>query len=135
MGMFDNVRCEYPLPDTPPKIQSDVFQTKSFGDGYIGGFMDDYTITKDGQLIFHKTAWEFVEEKDRPYYGKPEWDKNPFLQLAGSMKAVPLGDEVIEHHGIIHIYNTDSNHVWFEYEIKFTDGKVSDAKRLYKELG
>jgi len=135
MGMYDNVKCEYKLPDTPPKIQADVFQTKAFGDGMTGGYMDDYTITKDGRLLLHKKAWEVVPEEERPYYGKPEWDKRGLFQLMGSMKAVPLGDDVIEHHGIIHIYNMDSNEVWFEYEIKFTDGTVTDVKRLYKEFG
>ena len=135
MGMYDNVKCEYPLPDTPPSIQNGEFQTKAFGDGFIGGFMDNYTITEGGKLILHKEAWEAVPEEDRPYYGKPEWDKNPLLQLAGSMKSVPLGDEIIEHNGVIHIYNLDSNSVWFEYEIKFTDGIVANVKRLYKEFG
>jgi len=135
MGMYDNVKCEYPLPDTLASVQTDVFQTKSFGDGFTGGFMDDYTITKDGELIFHKVAWELVEEKDRPYYGKPEWDKNPLMQVAGSMKTIPLGDEIIEHHGVINIYTIGPKNDWFEYDIKFTDGKVTDVKRINKELG
>lgn len=134
MGMYDNVKCEYPLPDAPANIQADLFQTKSFGDGFTGGFMDDYTITKDGELIFHKVSWELVEEKDRPYYGKPEWDKNPLLQVAGSMKTIPMGDEVMDYHGIINIYTIGPEDEWFDYEIKFTDGKVTEVKRINKEL-
>ena len=134
MGMFDNVKCEYPLPDTPPSVQADVFQTKSFGDGFTGGFMDDYTITADGELVLHKTTWELVEEKDRPYYGKPEWDKNPLMQVAGSMKSIPVGDEIIKHHGVITIYTSGPKKEWFDYEIKFTGGKVVEVKRINKEF-
>lgn len=138
MGMSDNVKCEYPLPDTPEKIQTGSFQTKSFGDGFTGGFMDNYTITKDGQLILHKEVWEIVPEEERPYYGKPEWNKNTLFQIMGSMKAIPVGDEIVEHHGIISIYDDHADpksNKWFEYEIKFTDGKVSDIKRIYREFG
>jgi len=135
MGMFDNVKCEYPLPDTTENIQDHTFQTKSFGDGYIGGFMDDYTITKDGELVYHKVAWEVVPEERRPYWGKPEWKKNPLLQVCGSMKSVPLGDEVIEYHGTVNIYDGSDAGDWFEYDIKFTDGKVAGIKRIYREFG
>ena len=133
MGMYDHVKCEYPLPEAPDNIQKDIFQTKSFGDGFTGGFMDDYTITADGELILHKTVYEVVEEKDRPYYGTPEW-KNPLMQIAGSMKAVSLGDEVIDLHGFVNMY-TDVGGEWFEYELKFTDGKVVEVKRIYREFG
>lgn len=44
MGMFDSVRCEYPLPD--PSRQGIEFQTKS-----LLLMMDHYTITSDGRLV------------------------------------------------------------------------------------
>jgi len=132
MGMYDDVRCEYPLPDNTANIRD--FQTKAFGDGFTGGFMDNYTITADGELVLHKTVYEIVEEKDRPYYGKPEW-KNPLLQIAGSMKAVPVGDEIVDFHGFVDIYTNGANNEWIEYKIKFTDGKISDVKRIYREFG
>lgn len=135
MGMCDNVKCEYPLPDTPEEIQTGPFQTKAFGDGFFGGFLENYTITKDGQLVLHKESWEIVPEEERPYYGKPEWNKNPLFQVMGSMKGVPQGDEFIEHHGIINIHADHRGNEQFEYEIKFTDGKVADIKRVYREFG
>lgn len=130
--MYDNVKCEYPLPEVKHGME---FQTKAFGDGFTGGFMDNYTITKEGELIFHKTAWEMVPEEERPYYGKPEWEKHPLMQICGSMKSIPLEDEIIDYHGAINIYSIDSKDEWFEYEIKFTDGKVTDVKRIYREFG
>ena len=136
MGMYDNVKCGYPLPEATERIQNDTFQTKNFGDGFTGGFMDDYTITVDGVLILHKKAYEVVPEEERPFYGSPEWDENPLLQICGAMKAISTGDEIIEHHGIVNIYTSDPvTKEWFEYEIKFTDGKVSDVKRIYREFG
>jgi len=133
MGMFDDVKCEYPLPDTAAGMSLD-FQTKSFGDGITGGFMDNYTITAEGDLVFHKVAWELVPEEERPYWGKPEWKKNPLMQIAGSMKTISLGDEIMDYHGIINIYNMVGE-TWYEYEFKFTDGKVSEVKRIYREFG
>lgn len=132
--MFDHVECRYPLPDSTEKAQNALFQTKAFGDGFTGGFMDDYTITEEGTLVLHTKSYEIVPDKERPYYGKPEWDKNPLFQMIGSMKSIPEGDEVKEYHGIINIY-TDIDGEWFEYEIKFTDGKVSGIKRIYREFG
>ena len=46
MGMFDEIRCEAPLPDGPAPGEV-WFQTKSFPDPC----MCRYTITRDGQLI------------------------------------------------------------------------------------
>ena len=130
MGMFDTVECEYPLPGCPHSLKE--FQTKSFGDGFVGGFMDNYTITQDGKLIWHEKTWEYVEEKDRPYYGKPEWKKNPLFRVIGSMKGKSLGDKEIKHHGYINIYTMVGND-WWEYDIKFTDGKVTDVERIIRD--
>ena len=135
MGMFDNIKCEYPLPDCDGVVD---FQTKSFGDGFVGGFMDDYTITKNGDLILHKVKWEHVEEKDRPYYGTPEWDNNPIFQMVGSLKTIPVSDDKVEYHGIVNIYTqeiTGNGSQWLEYNIKFTDGTVSGVERVYREFG
>lgn len=44
MGMFDDIRCEYPLPGNPPKWAVD-FQTKD-----LECMLMQYTITVDGRL-------------------------------------------------------------------------------------
>lgn len=134
MGMFDYVECNYQLPDTPASVQKEVFQTKSFGDGFTGGFMDKYTITKEGELVLHKTNWEVVPEEKRSYYGKPEWDNNPLCKIMGSMKQIPVGDEIVNHHGYVNFY-ADIDKEWYEYEAKFTDGIVVSIKRIYREFG
>ncbi len=44
MGLFDDVRCEYRLPN--PAHQSLVFQTKD-----LENLMDEYVITRRGRLV------------------------------------------------------------------------------------
>lgn len=43
MGMYDNLRCEYPLGEGAP---GGPYQTKS-----LDQMLDTYTITRDGQLV------------------------------------------------------------------------------------
>jgi hypothetical protein len=126
---FDNINCKYPLPESTEEIQKVEFQTK-----HLENTMDRYTITEDGKLIFHKVRYETVPEEERPFYGKPEWE-HPFGQICGMLRAIPLGDEEVEYHGVIRIYTIATNKEWFEYEIKFTDGKVENIKRIYREFG
>jgi hypothetical protein len=46
MGMFDEIRCEYPLPGDAPADAADLdFQTKD-----LDCLLEKYTITKDGVL-------------------------------------------------------------------------------------
>ena len=123
MGMYDDIKCEYPLPDR--QVQNKIFQTKSLQNNF-----DSYTITKEGRLIWHKYIYETVPEEKRPYYGKPEWD-NPLMQLYGSTKSIPVGDIDMLHHGIVGFYTfiTDGQkEKWFEYEAKFIDGQVVNIK-------
>jgi len=129
MGLYNNVKCEYILPEAPKEIQDDVFQTKNFE-----CLLDNYTITKDGELIHHLCEYESVPEEERPYYGTPEWDKNPIYHWMGSMKSKFIKDVKVNHHGIIHIYTIIKDNEWWEYEIKFIDGKVTNVKRINKDL-
>ena len=59
MGVFDTIKCEYPLPHE--EVQSLSFQTKS-----LNPSMDSYTITEEGRLIWH-TPWK--EDIDIFYHG------------------------------------------------------------------
>ncbi len=129
MTMFDNIHCEYPLPGAPEKIQNGDFQTKGFE-----CLMDRYTITKEGQLIFHRIRHEIVPEEKRPFYGTPQWE-HPLGQLCGMLKTIPVADEDMKYHGVVRMYTMASNKEWFVYEIEFIDGKVENIKRIYKEFG
>ncbi len=122
MGMFDNVRLEYPLPD--PEAQGLVFQTKS-----LDSLLDDFTVTSDGRLILHAVDFETVPEKERPNYGKPEWKHGALSQLMGSIRRVPLGDAEIPYEGDVEIHTSTGSdetgdYRWYEYVIRFEEGRV-----------
>ena len=127
MGMFDELRCEYPLPDAA--VQDEVFQTKSFDRE-----LTNYTITADGRLIHHTVRFESVPEEERPYYGKPEWE-NPVLRVAGSIKTISTGDVEVSHHGDVYFYTPrgapqTESFEWFEYQARFTEGKLQWDRRV-----
>lgn len=116
MGMFDYIKCEYPLPDT--EAQDSDFQTKD-----LDCTMAQYTITREGKLIHHTTRMEVVPEEERPFYGTPRWD-GPLGQLYGSMKAIPTGDVDLDYHGDLVFYDDNI------YKARFTNGTVEWIRRV-----
>jgi len=96
MGLFDDVKCEYPLPDR--EHQGREFQTKD-----LDCLMDHYTITREGRLIRHARTrrggpsrdiewpihgdiriYDFDRERDeaieyiaRFTHGRVEWIRRP----------------------------------------------------------
>jgi hypothetical protein len=111
MGMFDNLQCKSPLPDGSDN--SRWFQTKDFDCA-----LDNYTITAEGRLIWHKTRKELVPEEERPYFGKEEWNE-PLFKMIGAIRSVPEEDVDLEWHGYIWFYDADTC-----YKAKFTDGQL-----------
>ena len=131
MGLFDELKCEYPLPDAV--VQEETFQTKS-----LNRTMDRYTISQEGRLILHKVRYEVVPEEEREYYGTPDWDEKPFVQIFGMLRSIPVGDVEIPYHGDIAFYtSTGSRGVgdfeWFEYRARFTEGRLQWIKRVPKQ--
>lgn len=118
MGLYDHIRCRAPLPDDGP--QDAVFQTKDTEEQYLG----DYTIAADGLLIHHKTRLEVVPLEERPFP-----DGEGLAALYGSERRVPIGDEVIPHHGDIYMC-THHNGVFVEYCARFTEGKLARIWRV-----
>ena len=127
MGMFDNVECDYPLPNAGT-LQGETFQTKSFDN-----LLDNYTITKDGDLIWHKVRMEEVPEEERPYYGKPEWDNTPLAKVCGSFRTVPDGNEKVDFHGVLNMYTIDAFGKWYEYDVYFVYGKVDKIEKVERD--
>ena len=63
MGLFDTVRCEYPLPEA--RHQGLEFQTKD-----LECAMDHYTITREGRLIRHPGGWSPLDrDVEWPVHG------------------------------------------------------------------
>ena len=66
MGMFDYVKCDYPLPlpdealelKSPPKWEEVEFQTKS-----LGSMLDTYTIEEDGQIYKELVDREVISDE------------------------------------------------------------------------
>jgi hypothetical protein len=105
MGMYDDIRFEVDIPGDP-KPKHPQFQTKDFDCE-----MDSYVVKKDGAL--HLTSWdpdvkEFKEIGPRDYHGM--------------LRFYTLED--IEGTGVV----GRRSHTWFEYQAKFTDGKLQDIK-------
>ena len=131
--MFDELKCDYPLPDAV--VQEATFQTKS-----LECIMDSYTITQDGRLVLHRVRYEMVPEEARPFYGTPEWEGSGLLQLIGSLKAVPMGDEEVPYHGDVTFYTSTgtweaADYEWFEYQARFTEGRLQWIKRVETHYG
>lgn len=110
MGMFDDVRCEIPLPDSFAGVN---FQTKDFACE-----MDKYTITKGGRLVRRYTdplhqIWH-MHSKRKAIYAERDTDFHGWLKFYTS-----------EGGG-----NTDLPYKWYEYRAKFTDGNLVEIQRV-----
>ena len=125
MSMYDNIRCEYKLPDE--EMQEKEFQTKD-----LDNFLEDYTITSDGTLIHHTKNYEYVPEEERPYYGKEEWQTKPVVRLMGIIKATPSGDEVVNYNGALTFYTfkPEAGSLIY-YTASFEDGKLIELIRQH----
>lgn len=139
MGRYDNIICEYPLPDEA--VQDAVFQTRS-----MDRHTDNYVITKKGRLTLIRVKYEQVPEEERPYYGTNEWE-DPIFRMVGSMRSVPEAEIDVHYHGILRFYTVrrddgldpllvapsdDPNikETWYEYRAEFTEGKLVEIKRI-----
>lgn len=128
MGMFDYIRCKYPLPvEGANELE---FQTKDTG----WGSMDNYEIREDG------TLWhEVYEVEDKSEAGK--WmTANPGkkvpeeLSFAGCLARVnkqwlPVTDFV----GELRFYTTITDlppYGWLEFSAYFVAGKLNQLRLL-----
>lgn len=83
MGMFDTLRCDYPLPHH----QEADFQTKYLahlvhGELGLGGLLDDYRITADGRLMLHKHIREWCDDPEAFLGGYSESARDWWEELA-----------------------------------------------------
>ena len=124
MGMYDNVYCEYPLPEK--QVQAAVFQTKDFDNNC----MDKYVISEGGRLYFCNYEIKTVPEDERPlckYKAKEdrtEWDK-----FCGMIEQDWKSRKDMNYHGIVNFYISQKEE-WFEYNAKFTNGQLETIERI-----
>lgn len=107
MGLFDYVRCEYPLPGNPPECARDAhFQTKD-----LTCYMEQYTITAEGRLI-HESGTE---------------DHSKFT---GHVDL--YWNNIVASGPGIYTANGEDAHC-LEYRVVFVDGRVSSVEVLQDE--
>ena len=112
MGLFNYVRCRYPLPD--PEAQELVFQTKSM----LDRSMATYEVTPDGMLVRRSAPQEVDDETESALAPSP-------LQFV-SDKPLPIRGELEIHTSA---EQPDGQLRWYSYLLWFRDGCVSDLQR------
>ena len=125
MGMFDSIKCDYPLPITLEMVDWDIdvqnldFQTKD-----LENLLDEYIITPEGELLHiqHKRNW--ID------------DDSAFLK--GYFEITDTQIVPANYHGIVNFYcyedlpQKDGKYYTFdaEYEAKFIDNKLLSLELL-----
>lgn len=107
MGMFDNVRCEMPLPGVG--VTEEWFQTKDTP----AQFLNAYVILADGRLVVDDPDIEMVE--DYPDETRP---------LGGPMFRRVGGRCETGWTGIMRFYRLTEDNEWIEYRAAFNDGRL-----------
>ena len=101
MGLFDDIHCDYPLPD-PAHNELD-YQTKD-----LDCLMERFLITKEGRLVqigqaMFEEPWDSTDQVDMNYHG---------TLLFYTNREYPDYTEKM------------MNYEWIEYLAKFTDGTL-----------
>ena len=136
MGLYDNLKCNYPLPDNGP--QDIEYQTKDL-ENYLG----EYELTVDGKLIEHCWEWESTPKDELKY---------PDMPFIGCMRKVKDSHYIkeLDFTGILNFYGDkysgelilwnfktgeDELHPgpkpeWFEFVATFIDGQLINIERI-----
>ena len=107
MGMFDHVRCNYPLPDKEANALD--FQTKSMPISLL----DNFEITADGKLQHEAYESGWIDDASAPFGGYIE-RKN-------------LRWEPVNFRGELEIH-TSHDGLWYSYLLWFKNGCVADLQ-------
>jgi hypothetical protein len=113
MGMFDRVRCKYPLPD--PDAQDLEFQSKTTP----AQWLDDYIITQDGRLLHEAYEIRADESEDS--------------SRGGFMERIDQRWETVDFSGPLEIHargkSPEGETTWYAYWFWVKDGRVADLQR------
>ena len=120
MGMFDTIRCDYPIPVTKEIIDTGLdmhdisFQTKD-----LENFMEEYFINPEGELFF--------------IHNERVWRDDDDVFFKGYMEIVKTEIRPANFHGVIYFYcyedlpETEDGKRYIlsvDYEAKFVDNKL-----------
>jgi hypothetical protein len=115
MGMFDYLKCSYPLPGNPPAFVNPghEFQTKD-----LECSLDHYEITTDGRLLHEQ--YDTEDQSDPNAEG--------FMRLAGMMTRVnKRWVELKDFTGGVEFHDGapgEPEYHWIEYTALFARGKL-----------
>jgi len=112
MGMFDQRIGAAPLPD--PEAQDLVFQTNS-----LDACLETFLLTKDGPL--HGVTKGGACE-----------DGATATEVRATIEATVQAEDF---HGDIYFQEGDSDGTWYEYRARFTEGQLTDIRRVPKGRG
>jgi hypothetical protein len=133
MGMFDNVKCHFPLP--VEGFEDQTFQTKD-----LDNLMDNYEIRKDGTLWKEDYDIEDHSEMAKWKAANPgveppkELTDNWFSSFCGCMarvneRWVPCSDFT----GEICFYDYLDKDGWIEFSSYFVHGKINQLHLIKHE--
>ena len=116
MGMFDEIKCKYPLQ--VKGANKLLFQTKSTD----AQFMDLYEIRKDGTL-WHE-IYDLEDKSDPRAKG--------ILGMMGCMTRVNKRWEQVNKTGEIRFYTSTGKKrdKWLEFSAYFVDGKLNQLHKI-----
>jgi hypothetical protein len=107
MGMFDYIRCDYPLPSNPSIDATINFQTKDFD-----CLMQQYVITVDGKL-------QNITDPNQPLYDTLDEDLSTFseiIEIYTNNIVASVGSK---------LYTANGEDVYYlEYKVTFLNGSV-----------
>ena len=127
MGMFDYLKCDYPLPDFD--YQDALFQTKD-----LDCFLETYTITKEGILLAHRITYKTATEEELLAAIEARSDLNRMekslclREMIGYGSVIPdkEWDELLPYHGDIYFYDFDkSGKGLVTFKARFAGGRVA----------
>lgn len=118
MGMYDELRCEYPLP--AKDAQDRTYQTKDTP----SQFLDTYIIRPDG------TLWhELYDTEDRS-----DPNAEGLMRLFGSMTRVnQRWEQIADFTGEISFYDFADGGNWLEFSAHFKDGQLQQLNLVADE--
>lgn len=127
MGLFDFLKVEVDLPDlTKEQIENIKFQTKDTDEQYLV----TYRISPEGRLLEPQIKYGTVPEDERPYCkDKPPEERTVVDKFIGSQSCTVIAEKDLNYHGWLNFYGSIGDD-WFEYNAKFTDGKVVEIQRI-----
>lgn len=113
MGMFDELRCDYPLPIEGANAL--LFQTKDTEEQ----FMDQYWIDRSGALMHE--AYDIEDQSDKNAVG--------YKRMLGIMTRVNKHWEPVAFTGTLNFYTTigDYHSGWIEFDAVLTNGVLQSV--------